>query len=645
MAPRFRALFCLLPLLPLLLPALAHAQQTTKLSRNWVGENGDAPSELGDAPDALTPDGRFCAFTSAAYNLVPGDSNGYRDVLLHDRVSGTLERVSLTSSGIEPVGDSQHPALSDDGRFVAFQSLAPNLAAGDWNGTWDVFITDRVTRLTTIVSAAANGTIGNGASVQPSISGDGTRIAFASSASNLVANDTNGAQDVFVRNLQTGTVRLVSRLPQGALGNANSRRPAISGDGQWVAFESLSTNLVAGSASNGASILLASLASGGIELVSVSNTGVPANNSSSAPCISRDGSRVAFLSRASNLALVAQFSNNAFLRDRASGSVMLVSASADGLPATAASVSISLSDNGNFVAHASPAPLTPGHSGNGFDAFLFETSSRRTIRTSVPLVVPGEPNQTGVNEVAGVSDDGIWTAFAASSSNLIPGELPDATPDVFLRDTRTAWFRDRDLDRWGLASESLLVPFPQGLDYALSSGDCDDTRAAVNPAATEICNGLDDDCDGLVDELAWFTYCTAGTSQAGCVPALSTLGFPSASRTSGFELRTSGLPGQRQAVAMYSLALTNIVWTFGSTSTVCVASPLARLGNLPTGGTLGQCNGSYAVDWLAYMAANPGALGQPLAAGRSYYAQLWYRDPGAPLNSNLTNAVSFTLCP
>lgn len=634
-----RALACLL------LPAVALAQQTTKLSRNWAGENGDAPSELGDAPDSLTPDGRYCVFTTSAYNLVPGDTNGFRDVLLHDRVTGALERVSLTSSGLEPVGDSQHPAVSDDGRMVAFQSFAPNLAAGDFNGTWDVFVTDRVTRLTTIVSAAGNGTIGNGASVQPSISGDGTRIAFASSASNLVAADTNGVQDVFVRNLQTGAVRLVSRLPQGALGNADSRRPSISGDGQWVAFESLSNNLVGGSGLNGASILVASLATGSLELASVSNSGVPANNSSSFPSISRDGSRVAFLSRANNLALVAQSSNNAYLRDRAAGSIMLVSASADGLPATAASVSISLADNGSYVAHASPAPLTPGHSGNGFDTFLFEVSSRRTIRTSVPLVIPGEPNQSGAFEVGGISDDGRWTVFTASASNLIAGELPDGTPDVFLRDTRTAWFRDRDLDRFGLASESLLVPFPQGLDYALSSGDCDDTRAAVNPLATETCNGLDDDCDGLVDEVAWFTYCTAGTSQAGCVPALSTSGFPSASRSSGFELRTTALPGQRQAVAMYGLALTNIVWTFGSTSTVCVASPLARLGNLPTGGTLGQCNGSYTIDWLAFMAANPGALGQPLAPGRTYYAQLWYRDPGAPLNSNLSNAVSFTLCP
>lgn len=146
-----------LPLLAALIATGASptlAQQTTKLSRNAAGESADAASELGDAPDSFTPDGRFAVFTSAAYNLVPTDTNGFRDIYLRDLASGALERVSRTSAGMEPDGDCKHPALSDDGRFVAFQSFATNLAAGDANGTWDVFVTDRVTRLTTIVSAA-----------------------------------------------------------------------------------------------------------------------------------------------------------------------------------------------------------------------------------------------------------------------------------------------------------------------------------------------------------------------------------------------------------------------------------------------------------------------------------------------------------
>jgi hypothetical protein len=96
---------------------------------------------------------------------------------------------------------------------------------------------------------------------------------------------------------------------------------------------------------------------------------------------------------------------------------------------------------------------------------------------------------------------------------------------------------------------------------------------------------------------------------------------------------------------MFGTALTNFVWSFGSTSTVCVASPRVRMASIPSGGTAPQCNGSYSADWLAFMAANPAVPGQPVLPGRTYYAQLWYRDPGAPLNSNLTDAVAFTLCP
>jgi hypothetical protein len=388
-----------------------------------------------------------------------------------------------------------------------------------------------------------------------------------------------------------------------------------------------------------------SFASGVQELVSLNNSGVPANNSCSMPSISADGSRIAFLSRANNLALVAQFSNNAYLRDRTSGSVMLVSATADGLPATAASTSVSLSSNGNFAAHASAAALTPGHSGNGFDAFLFEVSSRRSVRVSVPVVTPGEPNNTGVQEVGGISDSGLACLFGSNASNLINGDTLDVTPDVYVRDTRTPWFRDRDGDRFGKSDESLSIPFPSTLDYSLVSGDCDDTRPSVNPAAIETCNGLDDDCDGFVDEVAWFSYCTASTSQQGCSPTLRVDGYPSASQNAGFFVRVSGLPAQRPAVAMFGTALTNYAWSFGSTSTVCVAAPRVRMASLGSGGNSGSCNGSYSVDWLAFMTAHPTVPGHPVLPGRAYYVQVWYRDPGAPLNSNLTDAIAFTLCP
>jgi Tol biopolymer transport system component len=138
------------------------------------------------------------AFDSTASNLVPGDANGRFDVFVHDRVTGTTTHVSVGSDGTQGNGDSLRPFISADGRYVAFDSTASNLVAGDTNGVQDIFVHDRVTGTTTHVSVASDGTQGNDDSVGPSLSGDGRFVAFLSWASNLVPGDTNGAVDVFV---------------------------------------------------------------------------------------------------------------------------------------------------------------------------------------------------------------------------------------------------------------------------------------------------------------------------------------------------------------------------------------------------------------------------------------------------------------
>src|SRR5207249_1268748 len=195
---------------------------------------------------ALSADGRFVAFGSDATNLVAGDTNGTTDVFVHDRQTGTTERVSVASGGgTQGNGKSggffAFPALSADGRFVAFQSDATNLVAGDTNGTTDVFVHDRQTATTERVSV-------NGFSAGPALSADGRFVAFHSTGSNLVAGDTNGATDVFVHDRQTGTTERVSGASDGTQGNDASAGPALSADGRLVAFHSSATNLVAGDA-------------------------------------------------------------------------------------------------------------------------------------------------------------------------------------------------------------------------------------------------------------------------------------------------------------------------------------------------------------------------------------------------------------
>ena len=200
---------------------------------------------------AISADGRFVAFVSFATNLVPGDSNGRGDVFVRDRLTQTTERVSVDSAGTEGNSGSDGPSISANGRFVVFWSDATNLVRGDTNGVADVFVRDRLTRTTERVSVDSAGNEGNGASglhshSEYSISADGRFVAFVSSATNLVPGDTNGAADVFVHDRLTRTTERVSVDSAGNEANSSSFDPVISADGRFVAFSSAATNLVPG---------------------------------------------------------------------------------------------------------------------------------------------------------------------------------------------------------------------------------------------------------------------------------------------------------------------------------------------------------------------------------------------------------------
>ena len=192
---------------------------------------------------AISADGRFVAFSSDASNLVAGDTNGRGDIFVRDRLTGTTERLSLASDGTQA---NRLTSISADGRFVTFSSSASNLVAGDTNRQADVFVHDRLTSTTERVSVASDGTQANGDSSFPSISADGRFVTFVSRASTLVAGDTNSRDDVFVHDRQTGTTERVSVASDGTQGNRNSRFSSISADGRFVKFDSAASNLVAG---------------------------------------------------------------------------------------------------------------------------------------------------------------------------------------------------------------------------------------------------------------------------------------------------------------------------------------------------------------------------------------------------------------
>jgi Tol biopolymer transport system component len=161
-------------------------------------------------------------------------------------LAASTERVSVDSAGVQANDSSSSRAISADGRFVAFQSDASNLVAGDSNTSPDVFVRDRMTGTTERVSVATGGAQGNGSSTFASISGDGRFVVFSSGSTNLVAGDSNARWDIFLRDRKTGTTTIVSRNTAGVQADGNCYDPAISADGRFVAFHSFATNLAAG---------------------------------------------------------------------------------------------------------------------------------------------------------------------------------------------------------------------------------------------------------------------------------------------------------------------------------------------------------------------------------------------------------------
>ena len=347
---------------------------TERVSLDSSGAQASGPSQN----PWISADGQCVAFESNAANLVAGDTNGSRDVFVRDRMTGTTERVSVDSAGLQANAQSERPSISADGRFVAFRSLASNLVAGDTNGTWDLFVRDRMSGTTERVSVDSAGGQANSSSEWPSISADGRFVAFRSIATNLVSGDTNGTWDVFVRDRMSGTTERVSVDSAGAQGNGASDFPSISADGRFVAFQSLATNLVTGDANGQPDVFVRDRMNGTTECASLSTAGVPGNNDSDLPSISADGRFVSLRSTASNL--VAGDTNalsDIFVRDRMSATTRRASVDSAGVQSNDGSGSSALSADGRFVAFESWASNLVGNDTSGFrDAFVRDAGPR-----------------------------------------------------------------------------------------------------------------------------------------------------------------------------------------------------------------------------------------------------------------------------
>jgi Tol biopolymer transport system component len=203
-----------------------------------IAADGTSPNGGSGSP-AISADGRFAAFSSIASNLVPNDTNGLSDVFVRDVAAGTTERVNLTVTGAQQTTDqSWGPWISADGRYIVFDSTAPLVPGDDSAASQDVYLRDRLGHATIRVSVRSDGTaLDGGYSGGGTISDDGRFVAFTSAASNLVEGDVNEAIDMFVRDMQTGTIERAS-VGSDTASAGEGGGGAISGDGRYVAFYS-----------------------------------------------------------------------------------------------------------------------------------------------------------------------------------------------------------------------------------------------------------------------------------------------------------------------------------------------------------------------------------------------------------------------
>ena len=554
--------------------AQATAQTTTRVSLDSSGAQASNDSYH----CMISADGRYVVFESWAADLVANDTNGWNDVFVRDRVTGQTLCVSVDAAGVPGDNGSGSPSISADGRFVAFESSATNLVAGDTNGTDDVFVRDLVAGTTVRASVDSAGVQGNQFSREATISGNGSRVAFSSFASNLVPGDTNSQIDVFVHDFTSGQTLRADVNNAGAQSVGGARFPVLSANGEFVAFVSGAPDLVAGDSNQVVDGFVRDLVNNTTLRISVNSAGVQANQATDwTLAISDDGEFVAFASAATNLTASDTNGNlDMFVHDPLTGQTSCVSLDAAGVPVGGYSSRPALGGNGRFVAFESFASnLVAGDTNNTYDVFVRDTLLGRTTRLSVDSL--GAQANGASDFMISVSGDGRYVAFDSRASNLVGGDT-NGFYDVFVRDLGT------------LATTAFCVG--------------DGTQATACPCANSGASGRG--CQN-----------SAGTGGG----LLSLSGF---TESDSVLLQAEFVLPSSLVVFLQGNAVQNPALAFGD-GVRCVGGALKRLysKNALGGSALAPALGDLP------LGARSALLGDPLAPGTSRWYQAYYRDPSA----------------
>jgi uncharacterized repeat protein (TIGR01451 family) len=385
---------------------------------------------------ALSGDGTRVAFASKASNLVPGEDNAYYDVYVRDLLSGTTVRASTGLDGADSDGDSSRPALSGDGRFVVFASSATNLVAGDTNGRADIFRKDLQTGTIVRVSTSGSSVQATRDSGEPAVNGDGRYVAFTSQATNLIGSEADGFRDVYVKDLVTGAVTCAS-AGAGGHGDYDSTSPSISADGRFVAFESSATNLIPGYTPQWHGVYVKDLQSGAISCASTGAAGGEVDGGAAAPALSLDGRFVSFESVATNLAAGCVHGSeglaDVFVKDLQTGEVSCASRNASGAEANAACYRPSSPDGRRVLFESVATNLVDGYAYSRSHIFLKDLLTGTVVRASND----GSGAQALDNSSqAAMSADARFVAFVSLDHGLVAGDL-NGLADVFVKDLAT----------------------------------------------------------------------------------------------------------------------------------------------------------------------------------------------------------------
>lgn len=381
---------------------------------------------------AVSANGRFVAFDSSASNLVPGDTNGYRDVFVKDLATGSIERVSVSSAGVQSNRGNFDPDISADGRYVTFSSTSSNLDPAGSTFLERVYVRDRQTGTTIIASTNAAGFLADGGASEASISSDGRTVVFASMSSNLIPGYSS-TRHIFAKDLSTGSLTAVSRSAGGVAGNGPSYNPAVNADGTVIAFVTEATNLVPGVTTATQDAYVRDIAANTTTRVNLGAGDVQPNDFTRSVSLSANGRIVAFDSVATNLGLGptgGQFA--VYVRNLDSGTVTLVSHFAGaGLP-TGGSDNPSLSASGSLLTFDSDSNHLSATDTNGMtDVYMADLGSGAVTRVSV---TEAGAQLSGQAIGATLSADGRFVSFTSNATNLPGGGT--GTAHTYLRKVR-----------------------------------------------------------------------------------------------------------------------------------------------------------------------------------------------------------------